>query len=406
MITNDCQYYKNKNSFHYNITETSLGRGAYGQVKIAHNDLGQSVAIKYCPMDHYGIPNLFEAFIMKTIIHPNLNEAYDIVAEERFLYIIQPLAITDLHQYTSSHKSNHQCTLTELRHFSYSIIQAIAVLHHLHIIHCDIKASNVLLFNNNVVKLADFSLATWSINAQPYIHTVCTISHRPIECHLKQGWLYPLDIWCLGITLYEICYQELLIKNPLVPKNEYSPKTIKVINKQKCVNAILDWSRMTGEETSLSSYEIDYVGIQLTCRWDLPELQPMNNIIKKCLMLNPQSRATILDLIKDPWFDELTPVNPQYITIKLNTLTEPEQARISRYVQQTTQDVEVQNLAYDLMCKIQLPQYSEYETAIACTWVAQKILVGDALTSSLKLIALDRIKELELAIVHDLGFRL
>src|SRR5688572_17980136 len=82
MITNDRLFSKHEGRI-YTMTDKSLGKGSYGHVFLAKNELQKKVAIKCCLIEQEGIPNIFEASIMKIINHPNINAAIDIVVSPK-----------------------------------------------------------------------------------------------------------------------------------------------------------------------------------------------------------------------------------------------------------------------------------------------------------------------------------
>ena len=399
MITNDRLFSKHEGRI-YTITDKSLGKGSYGHVYMAKNELQKKVAIKCCPIEEEGIPNIFEASIMKTMIHPNINHAIDIVVSSKKLYIIQDLAVMDLHHYTSSYQLNHICTLQELKNIYYGILQAVCILHDQDIIHCDIKASNILIYEDGAVKLSDFTLATYN---GVYQHTVCTSSHRPLECLLGENWSKSLDIWSLGCTFYEIAYGELLFKNQDVDK-KLSKYKIKKLIREKSVNAILDWGKYTNQ-TIITPYDVDYIPIQLTKHYhDLPEI---NDFLKKILIIDV-NRPQAIDLLKDSLFSGMVPENPNYVVVKptCNKLSHFEQARIVRYIQQGSSDPKIQSLAFNIYCKLELPHLSEHYKAVGVTWIAHKIISGSNTSTLIQQLPLDQILQIESEIVHDLHFRL
>ncbi len=390
-MINDHQLSKNQGRI-YHMSEKCIGNGSYGHVYAAKNEF-KKIAIKCCPIESEGIPNIFEASIMKTIMHPNINHAIDIVVSTKMLYIIQDLAIMDLHHYTSIYQENHVCTLEELKTIYYSILQAVSILHHEDIIHCDIKASNVLIYEDGTVKLADFTLATYD---GIYQHTVCTSSHRPLECLLKENWSKSLDIWSLGCTFYEIAYGELLFKNQ-------EDKKDKKLLQEKSINAILDWGHYTNQILKINYFDIDYIPIKLTNHYhDLPEI---NQFIKRLLIVDT-NRPLAKELLKDHLFCNMTPENPNYVVVKSNLLPHAEQARIVRYIQQCSNHERIQALAFNIYSKLDLPHLSEHEKAVGSSFIAQKIIEGSNLASLTQQLPLNQLLQIEMEIAHDLHFRL
>src|SRR5437016_6097229 len=134
--------------------QEKLGHGGFGSVYKRGDD-----AVKCIELEDDGIPHLMEPSIMASIAHPCLADASHISVGSGHLYIEQRLALSDGSRWTKKHRGGHLLSINQLREWSYCLVQAVLCLHRASIIHCDIKASNVLLFENNNVKLADFSLA-------------------------------------------------------------------------------------------------------------------------------------------------------------------------------------------------------------------------------------------------------
>ena len=134
-----------------------LGEGSSGAVYRGSDEHGKAYAVKCIKTNEMGIPNILENSIMMTISHPALNTALHIHTTARETHIFQRLAETDLARHTRRKEKYVSPDL--LREWSYSLVQAVACLHRQKIIHADVKANNVLLFEDQTVKLGDFTLA-------------------------------------------------------------------------------------------------------------------------------------------------------------------------------------------------------------------------------------------------------
>lgn len=385
------------NGYVYHVSDKLLGKGSYGNVYVGKSD-NRKVAIKCCKNDENGITNILEACLMKVLYHPNINHAIEILCTEHKLYIIQELALMDLYTYTNVNKNNHICSTEEIVHIFYSLAQAVAVLHHSELIHCDIKASNVLIYPNNVIKLSDFTLALKSF--EPSKYTVCSATHRPLECHMKQPWSYALDMWSLGCTFYEVAYNDSLFPNQsFVDKHSYTKKTYKMVIHKRYVNAILEWAKMTFQPLPLACYDVEHDGIgKIT-------YNTIGKLIISLLQVSPTTRVTIQDVLKWDFFASKIGENPKIITPEQNTIPIDEEARVVRYIEQCNNNNNVVNtLAYKLYTQLTLGKLSEYNKAIGVSWIANKMIYGHVEHVN-QIIDLDQILVIEREIMQDLHFR-
>jgi len=395
------------------ISDKLLGHGSYGDVFLATDENYKQVAVKCCDIDGTGIPNILEASIMGSIVHPYLNRALRIQASDTKLYIIQELAQTDLAQYTRRDKGNHKPSIDELIKWCFWLVQAVSALHNEDIIHADIKASNILLYSDGSIRLTDYTLATkkWSPD-EKFIHNVCTCTHRPLECLMKRQWDKSLDIWCLGCTFYEIAYGELLFRYQGILEADQNIKDTeaKVRLRNRSANAIIDWSsRGPNPPTSYeiigtTQYPIDYIPFTFCSDYSRPEMSIFNDLICRMLTVDPLRRPTIGEIICHPFFNGMKA--PMYLSIKrpLNKITITEQARVSRYIQRYTPDAIVQTLAMTIYCRCNdLNDISEHIKAAACTWISSKIVVG---YPPKILLPPNQLLSAERDICHNLLFRL
>lgn len=428
-----------------------IGRGSYGSLYVCTNEQGKSLAVKLVNMGKKGIPNILETSIMSSMMHPYLNRCHRILASETKLYIIQDLAISDLAHYTHRDKRNHQPIPEELFRWTYCLCQAVSALHNNNIIHADIKASNVLLYQDGSIKLTDFNLSVKKIYySESFKFNVCTATHRPLECLAKLTWNESLDIWSLGCTLYEMAYGELLFPYQGVlegnhrtkdkEKQKVKDKEAKIRMRNRSINAIIDWhirSQKSGliPSSKLTSYPsnprnsfnltadsnrsgdmripsalgvlqrpIDYIQVMLCKEFNDPEMISFNKLILAMLVVEPSKRLTINQITAHGFFNGKK--GPVHLSIErpVNHLSIPEEARVLRYIHQCTENENVKNLALNIYRKCNdLNSINENIKATACAWIASKILLIDFPLNPLSLIQL---QSAEREICHNLSFRL
>lgn len=386
----------------YHITDKLLGKGGFGSVYLCNDSNNKFYAIKCCNISkEIGIIHLLEPIIMSTILHPYLNHCVKIYVSERKLYMIQDLARTDLAQYTRCYKENYRPPISKLKYWCHCLIKALYALHSNNIIHADIKASNILLYNDDSIKLSDFNLSVLKSDKNTtFTHKICTITHRPLEVLKKDFWNEAVDIWSLGCTFYEIAYGMLLF-----PCQHDK-------NNTKCyINAILEWEKiktlndsqeMTNKITShfiknnnLSNsnfnkmdgsssilkfldetnlYPVEY-NPPLFCD-DSKDLSKLifNDLLYKILIIDQYKRPTIKDLLKHPFIND-NPIKYQLIKCIENEISEYDKIQITNYISNLTTDDEVRNLSLKIYNNINfITNYTQELKAMTCILISSKIL--------------------------------
>lgn len=394
-----------------------LGEGSYGSVFKCSDENGNTYAVKCIKMNDTGIPNILENSIMMTISHPHLNTALKIHTDAEKLYIFQNLAKTDLAKYTRKQMKrednkqqlvskklpfNSHITPALLKKWSYSLVQAIACLHRQKIIHADVKANNVLLFEDQEVKLGDFTLAVkvWnqayttgggkkdsaeSLSADDadkssiFYHRVCTYSHRPPECWFRKGWSFPLDIWSLGCTLFEIAYGRLLFPS----QGKITDKESKTMVYKKAVNCLLDWAKNGPNASSSPKWidafrmhqGIDYKKATLPSSFSNPEYREFNKLILWMLKIDPLQRPTIDEILRHEYFENLTSLPYTIKSTAPKIINRKEQQRLAKYLDRYVDNFQVKNLSVELYGRCNsLKGISEQLKIATCVWIAEKLV--------------------------------
>ena len=82
------------------------------------------------------------------------------------------------------------------------MIDALEYCHANDVIHRDIKPENILIGYNYELKISDFG---WSVHAPSQKRkTLCgTIDYLPPEMLTQQSYDHNVDLWCLGVLVYE-----------------------------------------------------------------------------------------------------------------------------------------------------------------------------------------------------------
>ncbi|KAH7278422.1 hypothetical protein KP509_38G040100 [Ceratopteris richardii] len=117
----------------------------------------------------------------------------------------------------------HPMSIDLVQEFGRQILNSVAFMHSLRLIHTDLKPENVLLaateYQNtlnyeapisNKIKLIDFGSAAYA--GGDCFSVVSTRHYRAPEVILGFGWSFPCDIWSVGCILVELCSGEALFQ--------------------------------------------------------------------------------------------------------------------------------------------------------------------------------------------------
>jgi serine/threonine protein kinase len=291
-----------------------LGKGGHGEVYECTDRYDKPLAMKKVKFDKHRY--ILETSIMSTYIHPFLASSENTFIENNYLIIIQKLAKTDLSDITKENpmKLNH------VKIFIRMIVEALVFLHKRKIVHGDVKAKNILLYENNTVKLSDFGLSTVMVEDLCY-NVISTPTPKPPECYNNQGWSYPADIWSLGCTIYELVYGRHLF-NPQQP--DYKNETSSFDKKSMIWFSISDWlgkNEGMNVSTTLNDKELDLKKIPFK-RVSHPNLyfrkeyKEVNDLIMRLLKYNPSERPTAEDVLTHPFLNVKIPVVRHYKIVK------------------------------------------------------------------------------------------
>lgn len=201
----------------FGILGAEVGEGAYGTVYKTN----RGYAVKIISNDTMDLNKelINELVYPMNIIHPAIIKYQDIyfdrTYEEYNTNIVMPLYPYDMHNYNLFDEKH---SLLALRKITFKLISAVAFLHSYGIIHRDIKPSNIL-YNPNAppeskfnVVLADFGLAvdreclvtSYGAGTTHYAPPEIVILGEPVNILV--------DVWALGVSLYEIAMKKYLFK--------------------------------------------------------------------------------------------------------------------------------------------------------------------------------------------------
>ena len=251
-----------------------LGCGAFAKVFHARDRrTNQSVAIKILNKKKLlATPSLAnnikrEISIMRRLSHPNIVNLHEVMATKtKIFFAMEFVKGGELFNKISKHGR-----LSEdlSRRFFHQLISAVGYCHARGVYHRDIKPENLLIDENGNLKVSDFGLSALTDQIRPdgLLHTLCgTPAYVAPEILSKKGYEgAKVDVWSCGIVLFVLAAGYLPFNDP----------------------------------NMMNMYKKIYKGEYRCPKWMSEDLK---RFISRLLDINPETRITIDEIVKDPWF--------------------------------------------------------------------------------------------------------
>ncbi|MCK5453243.1 MAG: serine/threonine protein kinase, partial [Calditrichia bacterium] len=223
-----------KTILHYKIIE-ELGRGGMGIVYLAEDTkLKRQVAIKFLPRHVSANKDdrqrfQIEAQAAAALNHPNITQIYAIEEVDDELFIVMEyIQGKELKDLVGAHH-DAPISIDKFASIATQIAEGLQAAHEKNVIHRDIKSANIMVTDDDKIKIMDFGLAKVGKGMQltKEQSTLGTAPYMSPEQARGEEVDRSTDIWSFGIVLYEILTGELPFKG------EYEAVTIyKILNEE------------------------------------------------------------------------------------------------------------------------------------------------------------------------------
>lgn len=186
---------------------TRLGEGISSVVfKALDRQRNEHVALKTIQLENEeeGVPStaLREIAILNRLHHPNIIGLRDVVHHDKELVIALEYVQWNLRQYADQYDLRAAGVCNIMR----QLFDAINYCHDNNVVHRDLKPHNILIDNNQHIKLADFGLSReLGIYVRTCTWEVVTLWYRsPDVLCGNDNYGKSVDIWSLGCILAEL----------------------------------------------------------------------------------------------------------------------------------------------------------------------------------------------------------
>uniref|UniRef100_A0A803P0B2 Protein kinase domain-containing protein n=1 Tax=Cannabis sativa TaxID=3483 RepID=A0A803P0B2_CANSA len=265
-----------------------LGQGTFAKVYYGKNLVtGESVAIKVINKDQVKKEGPIdqikrEISVMRLVRHPNIVELKEVMATKGKVYcVMEYVKGGELFAKVLKGKLKEEIA----RKYFQQLVSAVDFCHSRGVSHRDLKPENLLLDENGDLKVSDFGLSALpeQLRNDGLLHTQCgTPAYVAPEILKRKGYDgAKADIWSCGIILFVLLAGYLPFQDENVMKMY-----------RKVFKAQYEFPQWFSEESK--------------------------TLISKLLVVDPEKRISIPDIMKNSWFYQGFTLKLQSVAKKLN----------------------------------------------------------------------------------------
>ncbi|ODV97590.1 hypothetical protein PACTADRAFT_47478 [Pachysolen tannophilus NRRL Y-2460] len=308
---------------------SKLGQGTFGEVqKARHIKTGRLVALKklivHNDKEGFPITALREIGILKLLKHENILQLIEVLhetADQRVgssldsgfkrgsFYMVTPYMSYDLSGLLENPRVHLK--ISHIKCFMIQLLKGVNYIHQMGYFHRDIKAANILIDHNGILKIADFGLARNYLgrppqlgsgpsgNSRQYTGLVVTRWYRAPELILgEQRYTTSVDIWGVGCV-----FAEMFKKTPILQGRSDTDQghlIFKLLGRPNNKNWP-GYDKLPGAST------FQFNSTTRTLETEFSEMGKEGlSLLDKLLKLDPYQRINALDALEDIYFK----VNP------------------------------------------------------------------------------------------------
>jgi len=198
----------------YKIYRKAIGKGSFSKIYRGINDNHDDIAVKIIKKKKINEKLVSrEITLLKTVAHINIVKLIDVfVSENKYYLILEYCHNGDLKQFVK----NKCLDEADILNFMTQIKNGLEYLHKNNITHRDLKPQNILVTENNILKISDFGFAKF--HTENLSQTMCgSPLYMAPEILTYKNYTDLADLWSVGVIMYELFFN----KTPVNGKNIY-----------------------------------------------------------------------------------------------------------------------------------------------------------------------------------------
>ncbi|XP_030548763.1 serine/threonine-protein kinase AFC3 isoform X1 [Rhodamnia argentea] len=233
----------------------------------------------------------------------------------------------------------HPFPVDLVREFGRQLLESVAYMHDLRLIHTDLKPENILLVSSESIKIPNhkrtnsgamqyrclpkssaikvIDFGSTAYDNQNHSSIVSTRHYRAPEVILGLGWSYPCDLWSLGCILIELCTGEALfqthenlehlamMERVLGPLPEHMIRGAnRAAEKYFRQGSRLNWPEGAVSRESIRAVKkLDSLQNLVSQHADSSR-SSLTDLLRGLLKCNPSERLTAREALKHPFFKD------------------------------------------------------------------------------------------------------
>ncbi|PWA61496.1 Concanavalin A-like lectin/glucanase, subgroup [Artemisia annua] len=275
-------------------SKNKVGEGGFGSVYKGQLSDGTTVAIKVLSIEIESMRGerefISEIAALTDVQHENLVNLHGCCLEGAKRCLVYDYMENNslAHRFLGCEQNRKDFSWTQRKKVSLGVAKALAYLHEEkkpHIVHRDIKASNVLLDQNYNPKVADFGLSRLFQDDTSHISTrvAGTLGYLSPEYAISGRLTRKSDVYSFGVLLLEIISGRSAVDFDMEHGEHFLVDKAWDMYNRECLVELVDHLLLKGYDERLKAEAVWFLKVGLLCVQENTKLRPRMSVVIKML---------------------------------------------------------------------------------------------------------------------------